>query len=74
MEGDESGFESEDGRPGVFEDVETDGARGGGDVGVVDLGREADLGRLEVIVRGEGDREEEHAAGVRRVTLGGQYR
>ena len=44
------------------------------DVRVVDLGREADLGRLEGVVRGEGDREEEYAAGVRRVTLEGQYR
>ena len=47
MEGDESGFESEDGRPGVFEDVETDGAQGGGDVGVVELREEFHLGGLE---------------------------
>ena len=35
------------------------------DVRVIDLGREADLGRLEGVVGGEGDGEEEHAARVR---------
>lgn len=34
------------------------------DVGVVDLRREADLGRLEGVVGGEGNREEEDASGV----------
>jgi hypothetical protein len=35
------------------------------DVGVVDLGREADLGGLEGVIGGEGDRKEEDASGVR---------
>ena len=59
--------------PLVPQDIETDRPVRV-DVRVVDLGREADLGRLEGVVRGEGDREEEHAASVRRVTLEGQYR
>jgi hypothetical protein len=36
---------------------------------VVDLGREADLGRLEGVVGREGDGEEENASCIRRVTL-----
>jgi len=36
----------------------------GVDVGVVDLGREADLGRLEGVIGGEGDGKEEDASGV----------
>lgn len=39
------------------------------DVGVVDLRREADLGRLEGVVGRECDREEEYTACVRRVSL-----
>ena len=39
------------------------------DVRVVDLCGEGDLGRLEGVVGGEGDGEEEDAAGIRRVTL-----
>ena len=50
--------------PLVPQDIETDRAVGV-DVRVVDLGREADLGRLEGVVGGEGDREEKDASGVR---------
>ena len=39
------------------------------DIRVVDLGREADLGRLEGVVGREGNGKEEDAAGVRRVAL-----
>ena len=41
---------------------------------MVDLGREADLGRLEGVVGRERDGEEEHAAGVRRVALQQRFR
>lgn len=55
----------------VPQDVEADRAVGI-DVGVVDLGREADLRGLEGVVCGERDRQEEDAAGVGRVTLKSQ--
>ena len=54
--------------PLVPQDIETDRPVRG-DVRVVDLGREADLGRLEGVVGWERNGEEEHAAGVRRVAL-----
>lgn len=47
--------------------------RGGGAgnvLGVVDLGGEGDLGRLERVVGREGDGEEEDSAGVRAIGLG----
>ena len=50
--------------PLVPQDIQTDRTVGV-DIGVIDLGREADLGRLEGVVGGESDREEEHAASVR---------
>lgn len=50
--------------PLVPQDIETDRTVRV-DVRVVDLGREADLGRLEGVVGGESDGEEEDAAGVR---------
>ena len=50
--------------PLVPQDIETDRTVRV-DVGVVNLRREADLGRLEGVVGGESDREEEHAASVR---------
>lgn len=52
----------------VPQDVEADRAVGI-DVGVVDLGREADLGRFEGIIDWERDREEENTAGIRRLPL-----
>ena len=55
-------------RPLVPQDVEADRAVRV-DIRVVDLGREADLGRLEGVVGWERNGEEEHAAGVRRVAL-----
>jgi len=39
------------------------------DVGMIDLGGEADFRRLERIIRREGDREKEDATGVRGITL-----
>lgn len=51
-------------RPLVSEDVETDGTIGI-DVGVVDLGRKADFGRFEWIIRGETYGKEENTARVR---------
>ncbi len=56
----------------VPQDVETDRAIRV-DVRVVNLGREADLGGFEGVVCGERDRQEEDAAGVRRVTLKSQH-
>lgn len=41
-------------RPLVPQDVQADRAIGV-DIGVINLGREADLGRLEGIIGGEGD-------------------
>jgi hypothetical protein len=61
------------GAPLVTEDVQADAAVGV-DVGVVYAGREVDLGRLEGVVGGEVDGEEEDAARVRRVGLWGQLR
>jgi hypothetical protein len=55
-------------RPLVPQDIKTDRAVGV-DVGVIDLGREADLGRLEGVVGGESDGKEKDAASVGRVTL-----
>ena len=50
--------------PLVPQDIETDRSVRV-DVRMIDLGREADLGRLEGVVGGERNREEEHATGVR---------
>lgn len=55
-------------RPLVSQDIKTDRAVGV-DVGVIDLGREADLGRLEGVVGGESDGQEKDAASIGRVTL-----
>ena len=55
LEGDEGGFEGKNGGPGVLEDVEADGARGGGDVRVVDFGDEFHLDRLERVRFGDYD-------------------
>lgn len=52
----------------VPQDVQTDTAVGV-DVGVVDAGGEVDLRRLEWVVRGEMDGEEEDTSGVWRVSL-----
>ena len=52
----------------VPQDIKTDGTICV-DVGVVNLGREADLGWLEGIVGREGDGEEEDTPGIRRVPL-----
>ena len=52
----------------VPQDIETDGTICI-DVGVIDLGREADLGRFEGIVDWEGDGEEKYTAGIRRLPL-----
>ena len=49
--------------PLVPQDIQTDRTVGV-DIGVVDLGREADLWRLEGVIGGEGNGEEEHAAGI----------
>lgn len=54
--------------PLVTQDVQAD-ATVGVNVRVVDASCEVDLGRLEGIVCGEVDGEEENTAGVRRVTL-----
>jgi hypothetical protein len=54
------------GAPLVAQDVEADAAVAV-DVGVVDAGGEVDLGRLEGVVGGEVDGEEEDAAAVGRV-------
>jgi hypothetical protein len=56
------------GAPLVTEDVQADAAVGV-DVGVVYAGGEVDLGRLERVVGGEVDGEEEDAARVGRVGL-----
>ena len=50
--------------PLVSQDVQANRSIGV-DVGMVDLGREADLGGLEGVIGGEGDRKEEDASGVR---------
>ena len=52
-------------RPVGAQDVQTDAAARV-DVGVVDLGREHDLGRLEGVVHRHTDLQTEHAALVRR--------
>lgn len=54
--------------PLVTQDVQAD-ATVRVDVRVVDAGCEVDLGRLEGVVCGKVDGEEEDTAGVRRVTL-----
>ena len=56
--------------PLVPQDIEAD-ATVAIDVGVVDASGEVDLGRLERVVCGEVDRQEEHTALVRRVLLEG---
>lgn len=56
------------GRPLVSQDVKADAAVAV-DVGVVDAGGEVNLGRLEGVVCGEVNGEEEDAAGVWRVCL-----
>jgi hypothetical protein len=56
-------------RPLVSQDVKTDRAVRV-DVGVINLGSEADFRRLEGIVRREGNREEKDTASVRRIALG----
>ena len=55
LEGDEGGFEGEHGGPGVFEDVEADCARGGGDVRVVDFCEELHFDGLEGVGVGDDD-------------------
>jgi len=40
---------------------------------VINLGCKADLGRLEWIVGGERNREEENASGIRRITLDDEW-
>ena len=52
----------------VPQDIKTDGTVGV-DIGVIDLGREADLGRLEGIIDWERDGEEKDTASVRRLPL-----
>lgn len=52
----------------VPQDIKTDGTICV-DVGVIDLGRKADLGWLEGIVDWEGDREEKDTSIIRRVML-----
>lgn len=52
----------------VPENIQADAAIGV-DVGVVDAGGEVNLGRLEGVVCGEVDRQEEDTAGVGRVAL-----
>jgi hypothetical protein len=46
---------SQSGRPLISQNVQTNGSVGV-DVGVIDLGREADLGRFERVVGRESDR------------------
>ena len=52
----------------VPQDIKTDGAIGV-DIGVIDLGREADLGRLERVIDWECDGEEKDTASIRRFPL-----
>jgi len=52
----------------VPQDIKTDGTVGV-DIGVIDLGREADLGRLEGVVDWERDGEEKDTASIRRFPL-----
>jgi hypothetical protein len=52
----------------VPQDIKTDGTIRI-DIGVIDLGREADLGGFEGIVDWEGDGEEENTSGIRRLSL-----
>ena len=54
--------DSERGRPLVLEDVQTDAAVGV-NVGMVNLSDELELWRLEGVIRGEVDVQEEHTAG-----------
>lgn len=58
----------ESGTPLVSEDIETDAAVGV-DVGMVDARGEVHLGRLERVVGGEVNRQEEDTSGVWGVTL-----
>jgi hypothetical protein len=68
-EGNQLTFRDSQGRrPLIPQDVETDGAICI-DVGMVDLGREANFGGLERIIGRESDGEEEDAAGVWGVPL-----
>ena len=65
-DGEENLGDRESGRPLFLEDIEADGAVRV-DVGVVDSRGEVDLGRLERVIRGEMDVQEEDTTGVRRV-------
>ena len=56
------------GRPLVPQDIKADGTIGV-DIGVIDLGREADFGRLEGVIDWERDGEEEDPASIRRLPL-----
>ena len=49
--------------PLVPQDIQTDRTVGV-DIGVVDLGREADLWRLEGVIGGEGNGKEEDTTGI----------
>ena len=64
-DGEEDLGDGESGRPGLLEDVETDRAVGV-DVGVEDASGEGELGRLEGVVGGEVDAEEEDSSVVGR--------
>ena len=55
-------------RPLISQDIQTNGTVGV-DGGVVDLGSKTNLGRLERVIGGAGDGEEEDAPCVRRFTL-----
>lgn len=55
-------------RPLISQNVQTNAAIGV-DVWVVDLGGEADFGRLEGVIGGESNRKEKNASCIRRVTL-----
>jgi len=52
----------------IPQDIQTNGTIGV-DVGVVNLGRKADLGRFEWVIGGKRDGEEENTACIGRVTL-----
>ena len=53
LQGEEDGPEGHRGGPLVLQDVQADGARDGGDVGVPDLGQEPHLGRVERVRVGD---------------------
>ena len=65
LEGDERGFECEDGRPGVLKDIKADSTGGRRDIWVVDLRNKLHLNGLEGVLIWDYDVLRKHGKFVR---------